>query len=562
MIKLEETAPTDGYGLLARARADLPRLAEALRAEGFWGGAARIEIAGEDVNRRDAAPPEADPANPLPVALILTPGPRYSIGQILMRAEPAEQDLLLEQAAAELRLAEGDPARPADILAAEEVLLLTLRRAGYPLASIAAREAVVDHDTKTMDITWRIAPGPLADFARPSVAGTTRTNPALLERLAARRLEGQPYSPERLERARRAMMGLGVFSFVRAQEGAALDQAGRLPVHFQVQERPRHVVGGRFGFETNYGLTASAYWEDRNIFGGAERLRLEGEIARIGETGIENATYRAFATLRTPEFMGRDLQSTSQIGAVRERLRAYDRDAVLASFTLERRLSDTMAIAGGPNYEEGQIGRDGDMNAFRLFGLMGIFRYDNTTNPLDPRQGQRFSISATPYYSALDSNSFTRILAIGSSYFDITGNGDSVLALRTALGSAPGADRDEITLDKRFYAGGGGSVRGYTYQSIGPRDAANRPLGGASLVEASVEWRQRLTRSWGVAGFLDAGSVGEEAKPDFSALRAGTGLGLRYLTAIGPIRFDIGVPLDRQKDDPSFAIYIGFGQAF
>ena len=562
LIKLEQAAPTDGYGLLARARADLPRLAEALRAEGFWGGAARIEIAGEDVNRRDAAPPEADPANPLPVALILTPGPRYRIGQILMRAEPAEQDLLLDQAAADLRLAEGDPARPADILAAEEVLLLALRRAGYPLASIAAREAVVDHDTKTMDITWRIAPGPLADFARPSVAGTTRTNPALLERLAARRLEGQPYSPERLERARRAMMGLGVFSFVRAQEGAGLDQAGRLPVHFQVQERPRHVVGGRFGFETNYGLTASAYWEDRNVFGGAERLRLEGEIARIGETGVENATYRAFATLRTPEFMGRDLQSASQIGAMRERLRAYDRDAALASFTLERRLSDTMAIAGGPNYEEGQIGRDGDMNAFRLFGLMGIFRYDNTTNPLDPRQGQRFSISATPYYSALDSNSFTRILAVGTSYFDITGNGDSVLALRTALGSAPGADRDEITLDKRFYAGGGGSVRGYTYQSIGPRDAANRPLGGASLVEASVEWRQRLTRSWGVAGFLDAGSVGEEAKPDFSALRAGTGLGLRYLTAIGPIRFDVGLPLDRQKDDPSFAIYIGFGQAF
>lgn len=562
MIRLAETAPTDGYGLLARARADLPRLAEALRAEGFWGGAARIEIAGEDVNRRGAAPPEADPANPVPVAIILTPGPRYRIAQLLLRAEPADQDRLLEQAAAELSIAEGDPARPADILAAEEALLLALRRAGYPLASVVARDAVVDHDTKTMDITWRIAPGPLADFARPSVAGTTRTNTALLERLAARRLEGQPYSPERLERARRAMMGLGVFGFVRAQEGAALDQAGRLPVHFQVQERPRHAVGGRFGFETNYGLTASAFWEDRNVFSGAERLRLETEVARIGETGVEDATYRAFATLRTPEFLGRDLQSTAQIGAVRERLRAYDRDAALASFILEHRLSDTMAVAAGPNYEEGRIGRDGDMEAFRLFGLTGIFRYDTTTNPLDPRQGQRFTFNATPYYSAMDANSFTRILAIGTSYFDILGNGDSVLALRAALGSAPGADRDEITLDKRFYAGGGGSVRGYTYQSIGPRDAANRPLGGASLVETSLEWRQRISRSWGMAAFLDAGSVGEEAKPDFSRLRAGTGLGIRYLTAIGPLRFDVGVPLDRQKDDPSFAIYIGFGQAF
>ena len=562
LIRLEETAPTDGYGLLARARADLPRLAEALRAEAFWGGAARIEIAGQDVTRPEASPPAADPANPLPVAVILTPGPRYRIGQILIRAEPAQEDALVEQAASDLRLAEGDPARPADILAAEEALLLALRRAGYPLASVVARDAVVDHDTKTMDITWRIAPGPLADFARPSVAGTTRTNTALLERLAARRLEGQPYSPERLERARRVMMGLGVFSFVRVQEAPALDQAGRLPVHFQVQERPRHAVGGRLGFETNYGLTASGYWEDRNIFGGAERLRLEGEVARIGETGVDNATYRAFATLRTPEFLGRDLQSVSQIGAVRERLWAYDRDAALASFTLEHRLSDTMAISGGPNYEEGRIGRYGDMNDFRLFGVMGTFRYDNTTNPLDPRQGQRFSISATPYYSALDSNKFARMLAMGSSYFDITGDGGSVLALRAALGSAPGADRDEITLDKRFYAGGGGSVRGYTFQSIGPRDAGNRPLGGASLVETSVEWRQRLTRSWGVAAFLDAGSVGEEAKPDFSGLRAGTGLGVRYLTAIGPIRLDVGVPLDRQKDDPSFAIYIGFGQAF
>jgi translocation and assembly module TamA len=202
------------------------------------------------------------------------------------------------------------------------------------------------------------------------------------------------------------------------------------------------------------------------------------------------------------------------------------------------------------------------MNAFTLFGVMGAFRYDNTTNPLDPRQGQRITLSATPYYSALDANYFTRLLVIGSSYFDMSGDGASVLALRAALGSAPGAGRDEITLDKRFYAGGGGSVRGYTYQSIGPRDALNRPLGGASLIEASAELRQRLGESWGIAAFLDAGGVGEEATPDFSQIRAGTGLGLRYLTAIGPLRFDVGLPLERQKGDPSYGIYIGFGQAF
>ena len=562
LINLQEIAPTDAYGLLSRARADLPRLAQALRAEGFWGGAARIEIAGQDVTLAEASAIFADSVEPFPVAILLTPGARYRVGQILILAEPAGQAALLEQAAAELRLTEGDEARPADILTAEAALLRALRRAGHPLASIVARDAVVDHDARQMDITWRIAPGPPATFGHPSVSGTSRTDPALLTRLAARRLEAQAYSPERLERARRAMMGLGVFSFVRAEEAPGLDEAGRLPVQFQVQERPRHAVGGRFGYETNYGLTASAYWEDRNLFGSAERLRLEGEVARIGETGIENATYRAFVSLRTPEFLGRDLQSTTQIGAVREKLRAYDREAALASLTLEHRLSETTALAAGPSYEEGRIGRDGDMNDFRLFGVMTSFRYDNTTNPLDPRRGQRFSISATPYYSALDTNYFTRIQAIGTSYFDITGDGGSVLALRAALGSAPGAGRDDITFDKRFYAGGGGSVRGYTYQSIGPRDAANRPLGGSSLVEGSIEWRQRLSENWGMAAFLDAGAVGEEARPDVRQMRAGTGLGLRYLTAIGPLRFDLGLPLDRQKDDPSFAIYIGFGQAF
>ncbi len=145
LIRLEETAPTDAYGLLARARADLPRLSEALRAEAFWGGAARIEIAGQDVTSPEASIASTGEEAPLPVAVILTPGPRYRIGQILIRAEPAREDALLERAAGGLRLAEGDPARPADILAAEEALLLALRRAGYPLASIATRDLVFDH---------------------------------------------------------------------------------------------------------------------------------------------------------------------------------------------------------------------------------------------------------------------------------------------------------------------------------------------------------------------------------------------------------------------------------
>lgn len=561
-IKLRDIAPTDSFGLIARARADLPRVTEALRSEGFWGGAVRIDIAGRDVTDPLEATEAGSTAEPLNIHIQLTPGPRYRIGHILIRPDQPEAGPALEDAAKDLRLKEGDAARPADILAAEEALLKALRRAGYPFASVMGRDVLLDHDTQSLDITWNIAPGPQAQFGQPSITGTTRSDAAMLARIAARRLEGQPYSPESLERTRRRLMGLGIFDSIRVHEAEHLAPDGRLPVNFAVHERPRHATGASIGLESNYGLTTSAFWEDRNLFGGAEKLRLEGEIARLGETGIENATYRAFATLRTPELWQRDIQSISQIGAVRERLRAYDRDAGIAAITLEHRLSETMVIAAGPHIEAGQIGRDGDMSPYHLYGLLTAFRYDNTTHPLDPRHGQRFSLSVTPYYSAVDANYFTRVLAIGSLYFDISGDGWSILALRGALGSAPGAGRDEITLDKRFYAGGGGSVRGYTYQSLGPRDALNRPLGGASLLELSAEWRQRVAESWGVVAFLDAGRVGEEAKPSLSEMRAGAGLGLRYLTAIGPLRLDIGLPLDRQKDDPGYALYIGLGQAF
>jgi translocation and assembly module TamA len=130
------------------------------------------------------------------------------------------------------------------------------------------------------------------------------------------------------------------------------------------------------------------------------------------------------------------------------------------------------------------------------------------------------------------------------------------------VGAALGATRDDITLDKRFYAGGGGSVRGYVFQSIGPRDAGNKPLGGASLMEVSVEWRQRISGPWGAVAFVDAGAVGEDAVPGTGGFRVGVGAGLRYLTAIGPIRVDVGVPLNPQRGDPAYGLYVGIGQAF
>ena len=564
LVRLREPAPTGAAGLIGRARGDQERLQTALRSEGYYGGTVAITIAGEPVDTTGLVERLEQSSGPLAVRVALAPGPQYRIGRIALTAEPGSDAPVLAAATSEpLGIAEGDPARAAPVLDASERLLDRLRRRGHPLAAIVDRDVVVDHDHHTMDVSWRVAPGPRARFAAPTVTGAEHVDPALLDRIAARRLEGREYSPERLERARRALLGLGPFGSVRADPAGSLDPAGDLPVTFLVRERPPRALGINLAYETNYGPTGRIYWEHRNLFGGAERLRLEAEVSRFADgVGVQHVNYRAFATYRTPETFGRDIQMIARIGGVRERLEPYDRDVVLASLLFEHPLTDRIVLLGGPGYENGRIGRyDVWTNVNLLSATVGL-RYDGTDNLLDPTRGWRVNATATPYLSIGEGTNFVRLQATASTYWNVTGDGRSVLALRGTVGSALGATRDELPYDKRFYAGGGGSVRGFPYLSIGPLDAGNRPLGGASLLEASVEWRQRLRGGWGIVAFVDAASVGASATPDLSDVRIGVGAGLRYLTAIGPLRVDVAVPVNREPGGPGYGLYVGIGQAF
>ncbi len=336
---------------------------------------------------------------------------------------------------------------------------------------------------------------------------------------------------------------------------------------FIVSERPRRALGATAAYETNYGPAFRVYWEHRNLWGGAERLRLEGEIARIGARGgaLDEMTYRAFATLRDPGLLGRDLTLVGALGALSERLEAYDRTAAVASVLFERRYSERLTLFSGPTADVGEAGPPdgGPLRPYQLLGVTFGGRWDGTDSLLDPARGWRLNGTLTPFWSFADSQPFAPLRVTASTYWDARGDRRSILAVRGTVGSLLGADRLDVPEHQRFYAGGGGSVRGYDYQSIGPRDPLrNRPTGGASLLEASLEWRQRVWGSWGAVAFVDAGTVGTGAAPDFSSLRVGVGLGVRYLTAIGPIRADVGLPLVRQRGSSGYGLYVGIGQAF
>lgn len=560
--RLAEEAPVDAAGLVARAEAEPRRLEDVLRSEGWWAPRVEIRIAGQPMDTPGLAQRIGTPTAPVPVEIRVIPGPRYTLRRIAVRPATPADAAVVEALGPPPGLRRGEPARADLVLDAETAMRDRLRQEGYPLAAIADREVIVDHDAHAMDVVWTIAPGPRADFARPTVEGDSRVNPALVERVAAARLEGQLYSPQRLERARRDVMALGAFDSVRARAADRLDAAGRLPVTFAVADRPRNAAGFNIAYETAYGATAGAYYERRNVFGNAETLRIDGEISRIGEGGTSNANYRLGVNFRRPGLFDGRTSVIADAFIIRERLEAYDRDAIVASLLMERAFGENWVLRGGPIFETGQIGRNtSDMDPFTLVGFVMQARYDGTDSLLDPRRGWRFDLSATPYAEIAEGGYFLRALGTARTYVDILGDGGSVLALRGSLGSVMG-DSAAVPLDKRFYSGGGGSVRGYTFQSIGPHTASGQPEGGLSLVEGSVEWRQRISGPLGIVAFLDAGSVAERETPDFRELQFGTGLGLRYATAIGPLRLDVGVPLSRQPGDAAYAVYVGLGQAF
>jgi translocation and assembly module TamA len=384
-------------------------------------------------------------------------------------------------------------------------------------------------------------------------------NPALLARLAGR-LDGQVFSPGAVERTRREFLQLGVFDTVRARTGQRLDEAGRLPVTFATTDRPRNAAGFSLAYETNYGPTGRIYYERRNVFGNAERLRLEAEGSRLG-LGTEDSNARIAANFRRPALLDGRTSLVVDAQALRERLKAYDRDAIVLAVTLEHPLADRWILQAGPVLDIGRVGRDGQLDPSQLVGMLVGLRFDTTDSVLDPRSGIRAQANVIPYAGIDGSDGFIRAVGTIRTYFDLFGDGGSVVALRGTLGSISGAEAT-VPLDKRFYSGGGGSVRGVSYQSIGPRDSQNRPEGGVSLAEASVELRQRIRGSFGMVAFLDAGTVGQNQFPDGAELRMGAGLGIRYATAIGPLRLDLAIPLRQRAGDDSYGLYVGLGQAF
>ena len=539
LVQLENRPPASEVALTRRAEADRERLDAVLRAAGYYEAAIAFDI--------DTA---ADPAR---VRVTIDPGPRYTLAAVSFTAPEGSPPPLIERhAPLAFGLKIGEPAIAKQVVDAEQRIVRMLAERGYPLAKVGERRAVIDKATKTMDVTYTVEAGPLAAFGPVTITGTRDVNPDYVRRRVAWG-EGNAYDVRFIERTRKDLVASGLFSTIRIQPADQVGADGRIPVTIEVTERPFRSIAGGIGYDTSLGASARALWEHRNLLGNAERLRFSGEIGekRQGLVG----------DFRRPDIaaVNQDLVATAL--AEHEDLEAYNRRRALVSAGIEQRFDDQWTGGAGLQAERTHIEEPSRTFSYTLFGLPLYLRRDASNDLLDPTEGSRQSFATTPYVGS--ELGFVSSRLQGSVYRALDDENRFVLAGFGAVGSIVGESRDSLPKDKRLYAGGGGSIRGYGFQKAGPLDSAGNPIGGRSSLELGVELRVKVTETIGVVPFLEGGNVYDSTLPDLGEkLLYGTGLGLRYYTPIGPIRLDVGIPLDRRPQDDSFQLYISIGQAF
>lgn len=552
----------DSLGLLQGAQAAAARINTALRSRGYYDATIKAMVDGRPIAEPGALDAiDARPDNePISFAFDVATGPRYRVADVAIRP-PNAQTSLPGIDRAKLGLSPGDPAEATAILEAQDKLLAELRKQGYALASIN-RDVVVNHATREATVTFVAETGPVARMGPVRFSGTDKVDTVWLQRRVPF-TEGEPYDPAKVEAMRGKLTSLGVFNTVRIKPATALDANGELPFDVELTDRPSRSIGFGVSYETQLGFAVSGFWTHRNLFGQAESLRLTAELTHIGQGYAILDTGFAFrAAFRKPDWWLAGQDARLEAAGLREVLDAYTRNAVTAYAGFDRTYSPRWQARLGIAGEASRITRNGITMDYQLVGLPLSILYNRANSDLNPTEGYRLDLDVTPWvYSR---NFFTVFRLTGRHYYDFSKEGRSVLATRASLGSEPAISIGAIPPDKYFYSGGGGSVRGFVFQSAGPRDNFNNPLGGASLVEGSVEFRQRIGKSWGAVGFVDAGSAYPYFMPDFSlfAPRVGAGVGARYYTDFGPVRVDVGFPLNRRDGDPPFGVYVSLGQAF
>ena len=549
MLEAERKDPANAAQIGRRASADADLLTELLRSQGYYD--AEVEA------RTDKA------GNDLLVVLTADPGQQYRFATVeLPGLDAAGPD------AAGLRDAfavkPGDPVIASDVIAGGLALTQALGEQGFAGAKLGEQDIEVNHQTHLASLTLPVDPGPVARFGVIRVSGRPPFSARHLATIA-RFKRGEPFRRSKLDDLRRALIQTTLVANADIQ--LVPQQGGRVvDVNVRLEPAPSHTIAGELGYGTGQGARAEVSWTDRNFFNPEGALTLRG-IAGTTEQllGVQ---------LRRSNFLQRDQTFNIQLSASHQKFDAYTAKTVLLGANIERQSNFIWQKKWTWSYggewlatdERGVFSSAGvkDTRTFLIAAAPLSAGYDGSDSLLDPTRGFRLSGRLSPEISFRNGHlTYARAQIDASAYHPVSDR--VVVAGRVRLGTIFGAGAFQLAPSRRFYSGGGGSVRGYGYQQLGPKDMDGDPIGGRGLAEFGLETRIRLKQfggNFGIVPFFDGGSLTTETLPDFKDWRYAAGIGVRYYSSFGPIRVDFGVPLNRQKGDGPFAVTVSLGQAF
>jgi translocation and assembly module TamA len=551
-ITEEKTAPASRIDARRRARAAADSATALLRSEGYYDYEVTPDLVGEG-------------EHPEPVVKI-DPGPQSKIANAAIQwtgeAPPAPAEAAAEKA---LKLPTGSPGRAADVIAAEGRALSAIQQLGYADAKLSARDVVVDHADHTVNPTFKIAAGALVRMDGIQIDSKGRTRRAWLNHLIPWKTR-DIYDPKKVAELERRLLDTQVYDSVTVALAPKPNADGLRPVIVSLSDRARNTLDASAGYSTTEGGDIDLKLSRYNRFGVGDTLTYELRYGAIdSRAGVEWAL---------PNFWRPGQTLTTDADFFQTVTNAYRETGAQVLGDLTQRYGKTTYFTRGASVTASQVEdfETGVINIVTL-RLLGAFALDKSDNPLDPHRGYKIEARAEPTLITEDENRvYLKVQGQISYYLPLDLFGDTVIATRLHVGSILGGGTEvfngvvlpNVPASDRFYAGGGGSVRGYDYQNVGPHFADNTPVGGLSLAEASFELRRQIRGPIGGVLFFDTGTVSEQIEPDFRHTLSAVGVGLRYNLGFAPIRADLAFPLQKPNgaSQQAFQIYLSIGQSF
>ena len=544
----EETTPRP-IDVIGAAQADYGRLIALLYEEGYFGPEISITVDGREAAELS---PISAPRAVTRVVVSVTPGNRFTFGTVTVA--PVAADTV-----ATPQVAQGARASVSALRTATAAGIDGWRGQGHAKARVAEQSIVANHPNRQINATIHLDPGPRLRLGRLNLEGDSAVREKRIRDIAGWP-SGEVFDPATLAKVQNRLRRTGTFASTSLTEADAPNPDGTLDVTATITDQlpRRYSFGAEYG--TTDGFSLSALWLHRNIFGGAERLQIDGEIAGVGGD-TDGVDFRLGAQLSRPATWRTDLEAVL-LAEIEQRddPNLFSRTARL-EFSTVYFASEDREYRYGVGLQSAETRDDLGERDYTIATFPLSAKFDRRDDPLNPTGGYYAEASVKPFFD-IDGTSDGVVSTVDlRTYRQI---GDRVtLAFRGLIGSVAGPSIENAPADFLFYSGGSGTVRGQDFQSLGVDLSPGVTIGGRSFLGIAGEVRIKTGERLSVVGFYDAGYVGEENFVDGSGdWHTGAGAGIRYDTGIGPIRLDVAVPVSGPGDSGGIELYIGIGQAF